>query len=264
MTPSTNWVLDYAEDSCALRRNFESSGEQATLELRQFGPGDSVQVILVSDTLSRTGRAPRVRFEPDDDYFEPMASLLLDDGQLGGVMYSDTLRPPALKGREAPDGDWPEGEREARERAITGLSVTGSFERALTLRTGTLGEPMKAMRTCLDELLTHWGLDAAAQRTRSRPVKPIDQMTWAKRVRDSYPTEMLRANKSGRVNIRLIVGPDGRPSSCIPQKGSANFAFEEHACKMAMQYARFEPALDAAGSPIPSFISTAIIYQVSR
>lgn len=264
MTPSSKWVVDYAEDSCALRREFQAGDDRAILELRQFGPGDSLQVALVSKTLSRTSRAPRVRFDPDDDFFEPVAPFFLDIGETRGVTYSDNFRPNAVKGSLGPWEDWPPADREARERAITGLSVTRSFEQSLTLQTGPMHEPMEAMRTCLDELLTHWGLDAAAQRTLSRRVKAIDQMGWARRIQTTYPSDMVRTGQSGRVNIRLIVGADGKPASCIPNIGPSNAAFDELACKMSMRYARFEPALDADGRPIASFFTTSIIYTISR
>lgn len=142
--------------------------------------------------------------------------------------------------------------------------MTGTFGRTLTLQTGSMHQPMEAMRTCLDELITHWGFDAAVQRTLSRPVKPIDQMGWSRRVLNSYPVDMLRAGRSGAAHIRLIVGADGKPTSCTAYKGSADPAFGEHACKTAMRYARFQPALDDGGAPVTSYLTTTVVYQTSR
>jgi TonB family protein len=123
---------------------------------------------------------------------------------------------------------------------------------------------MAAMRTCLDELLEHWGLDAAIQRTLSRSAHPVDQMGWARRVQASYPPELLRAGRSGVVNIRLIIGADGKPVSCMSNKDSPDRAFEEHACETTMRAARFEPALDASGAPVASYFTTVIAYQAFR
>jgi len=267
MAPASNWVMDYAEDSCALRRAFEGGGNRAYLELRQFGPGEQFQVTLGSDTLSRTSRTPRTRFEPDDGLTERLPAYFFDRDGMHGVLYTDSLRPTALDlspGRTGRFPDWPAAEREARERSVTGLTVIGSFERSISLSTGEMHQPMEAMRKCLDELLAHWGLDAAVQRTLSRPARPVDQMAWARRVQASYPMDLLRAGRSGVVNIRLVVGADGKPSSCISNKDAPDSAFEKHACEATMRHARFEPALDINGVPVASYFTTTISYQVSR
>ena len=60
LAPDTDWVLDYAEHSCALRRAFRAGEEKAILEIRRYTPGDSIEILLVSDTLERTGRLPVV------------------------------------------------------------------------------------------------------------------------------------------------------------------------------------------------------------
>ncbi len=48
MEPKSPWVLDYAEDSCALRRTFQHEGRETELEMRSFGPGEDMQFIVIS------------------------------------------------------------------------------------------------------------------------------------------------------------------------------------------------------------------------
>jgi len=262
MEPSSSWVADYAEDSCALIRDFQAGDDKVTLQLRQFGPGENFEVSVVSRTLSRTSQAPRVRFEPDEGFHELPSPFFLDEGDLHGVQYVDSLRPTALKPPGELLPDWPESERQARERTITGLSVAASFERDLVLRTGRMDRPISAIRTCLDDLLTQLGVDPVQQRTLSRQPKPVDLRGWSKKVQESYPVDMVRAGRSALVHIRLIVGADGRPASCIPDKHSAETSFGEYACQTSMRYARFEPALDANGAPVASLYTTMLIYQL--
>jgi hypothetical protein len=262
MAPSSHWEADYADDNCALRREFGAGDNQVVLQLRQFAPGDGFEVTIVSRTLQRSREAPRVRFEPDEGFFEPSDLFGLDRGELRGIQYGHSLRPIAAAPLTAPLPDWPEVERDARERAVTGLMVKGGFEQDVLLQTGRMAQPMNAMRACMDNLLTQWGIDPAQLRSLSRAPKPIDLPSWSRKVQEGYPTDMVRAGRSSRVYIRLIVGADGKPSSCIPDKSSSETSFGEHACDTSMRHARFEPALDINGTPVASFYATSIIYQL--
>jgi len=267
LEPSTSWVLDYGDDSCALLRTFRAGEERVTLELRQFQPGDGLRIAIVSDTLARNRRVARTRFEPDEAWLEHPAPLLLSFGggdKRQGVLYSDTLRRNMQKASGQPQAPWTAAEREAREGAITGLGLTGIFDRDVTLRTGAMTAPMNAMRACLDELITHWGLDAEAQRTLSRTASPIDLTLWSRRIQTSFPESMLRRGLSGSVHIRLTVGADGKPTACAVQLEISHPSFEKAACRTAMNSARFEPALDAQGTPIASYFTTTVIYQTFR
>ena len=138
------------------------------------------------------------------------------------------------------------------------------FEPTLTLGTGRMRAPMEAMRACLHDLVTRWGLDATAQDTLSRKATPIDQIGWARQTMEHYPTDMLRVGKSARLPIRLLVGTDGKPTACVALEGFAEPSFERAACTSAMRYARFESALDANGQPVASYFVTTIVYTVGR
>jgi hypothetical protein len=260
MTPSSDWTVDYAADSCALQRTFSGGTDTASLALRQLAPGDTFEITIGSDTLSRTRGAPRIRHRPDEAWFDQTFPSFVVNGDWHGVRFTDSLRPGLMGAGEAPPA-WPSEARDARERAVVELTVGGSFERELTLQTGGMHAPMEAMRTCLRDLVTHWGLDADAQATLSRAVVPVRQIDWARQVVEAYPVDMLRQGRDGRVPTRIIVGTDGRPTSC---KAFAEPSFEQAACASMMRYARFEPALDAGGQPIASYFVTTIIYQVGR
>lgn len=48
LAPSSQWQVDYAEESCALQRMFGQEGEQVALEIRDFGRGSGRQQIIVA------------------------------------------------------------------------------------------------------------------------------------------------------------------------------------------------------------------------
>lgn len=258
MNPSSAWIADYSEDNCALRRTFQAGDDNAVLQLRQYTPGDTFEVSVASETLSRGREDPQVRFDPDDNWYVVTGALAITADGVRGIQYSDSLRRNADKG----ESRWAEPTREDRERTITGLTLAKTFERDITLRTGTMHRPMEALRTCTDAMLVRWGLDPAAQRTLSRAVVPLDMASWVQKVQQYYPATMLGRN--GRVHVRMIVGPDGAPVSCAVRTGEADLAFERAACSTMMDYSRFHPARDAGGAPVASYFVQTIVYTSAR
>ena len=72
---------------------------------------------------------------------------------------------------------------------------------------------------------------------------------------------MAYRHQGAFIHVRLIVGTDGRPTSCNVQLDSQHPEFRQTACDILMRYARFDPALDANGRPVTSYYTTSIIYQ---
>lgn len=261
MRPSSDWVIDYAEGSCGLRRTFVAGEDQLNLELRQSEHGDDFEVRLVSDSLAVADGSLRIRFDPDDELFEPAAAFRLRGGEARGIMYHDNLRPAALKRSSNPSPSWSSTESEARERAITGLSVFAGFEKPITLQTGSMHEPMEAMRTCLDDLATQWGLNPAIQRNLSRTVQPVDLSGLAQRIMSNSVSYLPRDRQRREVKLRVIVGADGKPTSCFTSKSSMSAKFDERACDIVMRRGRFEPALDASKTPVSSTYTVTIVVD---
>jgi len=266
LEPSSRWIMDYAEDSCALRRTFGEPENQVWLELRQFAPGFGLQTTVASASLDTVKRDwPRVRFEPADEDYTARGAIYGQFGEdLDGVIFTGTLRytdadfPEHME--EAPR--WDESERDLREASITAFRIARAFERDLVLATGSLDKPMQAMRTCLDELLTHWGIDVEAHHTLSREVIPRRRAWLIKRVQERYPDDMLSEGRSGIVRVRLMVDEEGQPSECVLQAPTQDESFRRHTCDTLMRYARFDPALTAEGHPIASYWAVGVTYKI--
>lgn len=267
LAPNSPWVMDYAEDSCALRQSYGQEGSEVLLELRQFAPDGDIDFIVASADFERRRAAPRVRFAPDPALVEPRSVFFANyAGGVEGVVFSGTL----WEGMETiygPDGIVPVSPdpalRDTRERAIEGLHVTGSFARDLYLLTGPMHEPMDAMRACMGELLSQWGLDPAVQASLRSRARPTNLHAMAIAVRRAYPRQMLREGRDARVRIRLIVDPEGRVAQCRMQHGTADSSFEDSACRALTRAGRFEPAIDAEGKPVASYYSTAVVFAVN-
>lgn len=154
-------------------------------------------------------------------------------------------------------------ERNAAESEVTGLFVGEAFEEQFVLETGAMHEPMEAMRGCLDELITHWGVDAEAHRSLRRRVWPADYDKIVRSLRMAYPNGMEARRMQGYIRARLNVGQDGSPTACHIQGPISQPEFEREACEQLMDEGEFFPALDADGEPIASYYTVTIAYVMN-
>lgn len=261
-TPLKSWNVDYADDSCALRREFTSGEDNVLFEMRQFAPGDAFTATAASTSFRPGLRPLRVRFLPDTMSHVAAASNALNyPNRLFGYSWNDTFM-PLEKGSDKLQVIGSIPDTISREKAVQGIELSEGLRRTILLTTGEMKRPMDGMRKCMDELLTHWGIDAVAHRTLSRRAVAKDQQKWAQVIQNRYPDEMLRLSKGGIVRVRIMVGIDGQPTSCHMQVRSQDPSFETTACAGIMKAARFEPALDAGGKPIASYFVTSIFYKV--
>ena len=99
--------------------------------------------------------------------------------------------------------------------------------------------------------------------SKARGAKPKGQGSWAARIQDNYPSAALRKEIEGTVAVRVTVGPDGRVSGCTVSGSSGSGDLDSAACDGMTRYARFEPALDAGGSPTTGSFSTRIVYKIN-
>lgn len=99
--------------------------------------------------------------------------------------------------------------------------------------------------------------------SQARGATPDRQDRWAARIQQNYPSRALRNNEEGRVGVRVTVGPDGRVSACSVTSSSGSSSLDEGACDGMRRYARFNPALDAAGNPTTGSYSTTIVYRLN-
>jgi protein TonB len=98
--------------------------------------------------------------------------------------------------------------------------------------------------------------------SQARPARPDGQERWQRRIIENYPSRALRREIEGTVGVSVTVGADGRVSACRVTR-SADPILDEAACADMTRYARFEPALDAAGNPTTGSWSTNIVYQIN-
>lgn len=267
LAPSSQWIVDYADDSCRLARRFGEGDRQVTLIMDQFTPGDSFKPMLVGKQLV-----------PRDD--ELVIRWGLEEEQKVGVVSGTTRDVPTIfiEATMKISDIWNAKEfaralaeqhsvhivppiGAAREKAVTSVEfhMLAGFD--LVLETGPMDLALDALRKCSWDMVAKWGLDVEQQkRLTRRPTPTRSWSTWFDH-RD-YPREMLRRGIQAIVNFRVLVDGTGKPTSCHVQTSSQPQEFDVMVCRSVMKRARFEPALDADGRPVPSYWRQTVNYRI--
>lgn len=78
-----------------------------------------------------------------------------------------------------------------------------------------------------------------------------------------YPSEALRLNQQGTVGFDLDVAEDGRVIYCHVTASSGSQLLDLRTCQVMLDRARFEPARDEQGNPVPDRISSRVTWRIS-
>lgn len=284
LAPSSKWHLDYAKDSCRIGRSFGEGEQKVTILIDRYEPGDPFRLQLIGKpvrTRKPDGTA-QLRFGPvgtmqERSYYSANASdktpAIVLRGAMRIIPQPDEPEFEYAAGADA-DDDEAAAEKAARiaiakakritpaeEAVATFLEVRKPARQPLILETGPLDKPLAAMRQCTDELLDHWGIDVAKHATLSRPVVPKGNPgRWV--LPGDYPPGKAWMGQRAIVMFRLDVDANGSVSGCHIQNSIGDKVFDEAVCDALKRRARFEPALDSDGRPIPSYWLNTVNFHV--
>lgn len=90
-----------------------------------------------------------------------------------------------------------------------------------------------------------------------------NERRWASRIQENYPSRALREEIEGTVGVRVTVTTNGRAANCQVTSSSGSSILDQAACRGMERYARFNPALDAAGNETTGSYSTRITYRLN-
>ncbi len=94
----------------------------------------------------------------------------------------------------------------------------------------------------------------------ARAASPRNLNRWAGRIQGDYPSRALRAEEQGVVRMTIGIGANGRVTSCSVVGSSGSSTLDQAACRGMQRYARYNPALNAAGTEIASTTTQSIRY----
>lgn len=264
--PTSKWSLDRNQESCTLMREFAAENNVAYLVLRRFGPGARLQVVVYSDVSDGSNKQFEFRFGSDAEWRETAGVFLKMEDDVAGVILDTSIA--TEEQREAVLGPPVEGAKPTHTQLeLVELHAIGSadtvelkraFDKDIVLRSGPLSAALKGLQDCSDKLLADWGFDPAQQALLTRlaePEKPdriYEHFPYPKTSRWSVGSTLL--------NIRMNIGADGTVEECHITLRPEHAGYEEKACKKLQREVKFNPALDANGSPVASYWITQTMF----
>ena len=275
LEPTSAWSINYADDFCRLSRTFGSGEQQTALVFDRLSPGDSFRLMLIGNATNaaRHGGEAKIRFGTGfaQQDLQFLSGTWNDKFPTWIFNGSVRIRPrsdaeEALIAKEIgragmADISWIAPISEADEASVAEVQVGRPLRKPLVLRTGSMKSAFAALRTCTDELLTHWGIDVARHKMRSQPARPVGSPgRWLNN--NDYPSEMKERLQNGLVHFRLTVGEDGKPLGCHIQQSTNPEGFDNTVCRALMRRAEFEPARDKEGKPLVSYYINTVRFMI--
>jgi protein TonB len=79
---------------------------------------------------------------------------------------------------------------------------------------------------------------------------------------DDYPEAARRDEKQGTTRISLVIGTNGRVSSCNVSQSSGSRDLDAATCRIVTSRARFDPATDSNGSPVTDTYAASVQWKL--
>ena len=258
LPPASTWNLDYAKDSCKLRRVFGSGDQAITLEFERQAPVDDFNILVFGPGIVpyMPRESTQLIFGSNPPYQADFWYRGVDKAGTHFISrHLDGIKPSSIKQHRLSQAITVADEAAIRSVTLKNAKSTWTFA------TGPLGAAFASLRHCEDDLVRAWGLDPQVQRKLSRLAEPKgDAGYWL--TTNDYPTEALMRNRIGKVNFRLMVDEFGKTSACFVQSGQTTGNFDEVVCRLLMKRSKFIPALDASGKPTASFWVSAVNFSI--
>jgi hypothetical protein len=251
--PAGGWTADFGDDYCRLIRNFSDGKNEVSLALERTHPGEVVRLIIVGEGIKPYRSAEEIEYSllPAG---APAKARFYRSQTADGTQYLTFDPAPLAPALGPPPGPTVYDREKEKETAqgISGFSLAAGLASPARFETGALKAPVEVMQACADDLLEVWGLDPQKHKTMTAAPVPTPPSNGVL-PQGTIPFTEFGKLSGGSNQLRLIIGADGKPTSCTVYLPTLSETLNDRICKLAMDRASFQPARDAEGQPMPSF-----------
>ncbi|PZT88799.1 MAG: hypothetical protein DI637_07480 [Citromicrobium sp.] len=268
LQPTSKWVLDYAESRCRIGRTFGSDEEQSILWFEQVQPSAAFTWMAAGEDIGKLGKMKmNVRFGPGFHAFESEIDRRMELPSYGQAFSGSGVVAPISEDEKKAAAEKDLSPKLAildpdQGAAIDWVEFSRS-QRAVRFETGNLKQVYAALNSCMDNLLTHWGVDPAVQRTVAKMPSIKNLQAVARRIQKVYPAKAFSKGEQANFHFRVMIDETGRPTACKLTSLTSAENFDVSACDEFLEHAKFDPAINFAGQPTPSYYSGDLKYRLN-
>ena len=270
LEPDGPWVLDYDDERCRAARKFKGSdGSDPTLfYLEQYVPAAGVDWLVAGDVVPNR-QDWDIQFGPRHEPFE-VKNQWVSLGEYGrAILGVGTRRTESDLEKQTEANKAVIRERGALKldpetaEDIDWLEIEGGSSDAVRIPLEQLPKIYEAMNTCMADLVRSWGYDPATREKVVTGTRPLNFDAVVREIVEHYPSRAREHGNSANFTMRLMIEADGRVSKCAMIARTVANGFDSSACKIMVRKARFEPARDAEGNPLPSYYMQRLRYWIN-
>lgn len=241
--PTSQWILEFADDKCYATRNYGSSDKPLLLVLKPSPMGEVLQL-----TVARHDRA-------GDTLQLPAIVEIGDHPTIRTSALAWNARRAKIRSLRI---NLPEEEAGLLARAST-LRIFSAGEFGDTFALSNMGNLMKAMKTCVDDLRKHWNIGPEHEaKLRTRATGEL----WRYFKEDDYPEKARQSSQGGTVEFALLIDELGRIADCTVIQTSSIAVLDAQSCLVLEERARLTPAMGADGKPTKDAVTNRVTWRM--
>lgn len=260
---ASQWVVDFKDDSCQLRRIFGEGENKTLIAFSRYAPEDRFRLTLGGAPIKTLSKGKlTLQFGPNEgEQKVGHHSATMADGMFALVIQSGIRlsADPQTTERQAIDSPPLPPLGADREKAVTYLRLEQGKQQPIILNLGAMDKPFAVMQQCVDDMVSNWGIDIEAHKSLQRRAAPVSNpANWVNT--EDYPSKMLAEEQSAIVEFRVDIDENGKVTGCHIQASTRPKEFDDAVCGSLVRQGKFKPALDANGKPIRSYWKSTVTF----
>lgn len=259
LEPTSDWTLQAEPDRCRITRDFGEGDNRTTLSLEKGLSGTGFNLVVVGSQVAKPySDWVRFQFGPDEKVNNrKFVAGKAPNGKPMATIPSATFAPRVEEEyRTFAEDKLDKGRLGAIETLAIKLVAAAPFE----LKIGAMDLQMIALSRCMDERRAEFAVEHAAYASHAQPTG--NPGTWITSA--DYSLDLFRSAVGAPIEFSLSVDDQGTPNFCEIKPSTRPQRTDETPCAILLQRARFSPALNKAGEPVPDIWSSRIRFQVKK
>ncbi len=253
LQPFGKWQADYGIEECRVIRSFGDPKNPTTFQMEKYDPDNDAapSLSIASSDLKKISRPIKVSISVDNQNIPNVAD--------GIIISTGADGPNILYIQEAAAFDRMLNADIENNRQTIAHFDSGNTH--LTISLGNMAGPLKALSSCMDDLMRSWGFDPKQQHSLQKKPEPITSpATWFSP--QDYPQSLSINSKTGGVFVRLNVSETGDITQCHVMKSGGDEQFKNITCDVARKKGRFRPAISNEGKAVASYAQIRVLWRL--